>query len=275
MESTARIRIGILREAGFVLTSTFQWGGSCVWTTARGAREAGLELRAPKGLPGARLLHQLAVADAVVTFELGRARVLTEREIRRAEGTSRSRAEQVAGALSSRLGSAVDGEGRERFLCAPVGAQGQVHYPDLVVASPAGLAAVEVEITPKSPAELRQVLRAYRDARGLFGQVVYLATEPVMAHLHGHAHPRTGRWTDGVAQQVGLLPAGPPEYRPDSPFLVRHFQPRDPGVAYQLDLRQVPDTWWVDFSKWKRLRSRWEAEGSGVGFLAWWEGQRG
>lgn len=230
-------------------------------------------MRAPAGPPGGRLLHQLAVADAVITFELGRARVLTEREIRRAESTSRGQAERVTAALTARVESVMDGQGRERFLCAPVGAQGRVHYPDCVVASPGGLVAVEVEITPKKPAELRQVLRAYSDARQVFGQVIYLATEPVMALLHGHAHPRTGEWTDGVAQQVGLLPPGPPRYRPDSAFLVRHFQPKDAGVAYQLDLRQVPDTWWVDFPRWKRLRERWEAEGGGTGWLAWWQQQ--
>lgn len=274
VEGTARNRIAMLRQAGYIQTSTFQWGGAYLWATARGARAAEGDLRALTGPPGGRLLHQLAVADAVITFELGRARVLTEREVRRAEATSASRAEQVAASLTTQVGSVTDGRSRERFLCAPVGAHGRVHYPDLVVASPAGLVAVEVEITPKKPAELRQVLRAYSDARRLFGQVIYLATEPVMALIHGHAHPRTGEWTEGVAQQVGLLPPGPPRYGPDSPFLVRHFQPKDVGVAYQLDLRQVPDTWWLDFPQWKRLRARWEVEGDGVGWLAWWQQQR-
>ncbi|HWU11067.1 MAG TPA: hypothetical protein VN520_32725 [Streptomyces sp.] len=273
MEETARRRIMLLRDAGFIQTSAFQWGGTYLWPTARGTRESGSDLRAPSGTPGGRLLHQLAVADAAITFELGHAQVLAEREMRRAEA-SRGRSERTARALSAQVEPLIDAQGRERFLCAPVGAQGKVHYPDLIVASPAGLVAVEVEITPKTPTDLRQILRAYGDTRRLFRQVVYLATEPVMALIHGHAHPRTGEWTDGVAQQVGLLPPGPPQYRPDSPFLVRHFQPKDAGVAYQLDLRQVPDTWWVDFLQWKRLRARWETEGRGVGFLAWWQGQR-
>ncbi|MEV8544588.1 hypothetical protein [Streptomyces sp. NPDC051572] len=233
-----------------------------------------MDLRAPEW-PGERLLHRLAVADAAITFELGGARTLAEREVRRAESTSRARAEYVALGLSSRAGYVTDGEGRDRFLCAPTGAKGRVHYPDLLVASPGGLLAVEVEISEKAPAELRRVLRAYRDARAVFGQVVYLATEPVMALVHGYVHPQTGVWTDGVAQQVGLLPPGPPEYRPDSPFLVRHFQPKEPGVAHQLDLRQLPEAWRVDFGRWKTLRARWERERSGgLGFLAWWLGQR-
>ncbi|MFE3629443.1 hypothetical protein [Streptomyces goshikiensis] len=272
MEGTARNRIAMLRQAGYVQTSTFQWGGAYLWATARGARAADGDL-APPGVPGGRLLHQLAISDAAITFELGRARVLTEREIRRAEGVE-ERAAQVAASLTTRVNSVMDGGNRERFLCAPVGARGRVHYPDLVVAAPAGLVAVEVEITPKKPADLRQVLRAYGDARQLFGQVIYLATEPVMALIHGHAHPRTGEWTDGVAQQLGLLPPGPPRYAPDSPLLVRRFQPRDVAVAYQLDMRQVPDTWWVDFVQWKRLRAQWEADDAGVGWLAWWQQQR-
>ncbi|MFF2228280.1 hypothetical protein ACFVV7_33740 [Streptomyces globisporus] len=273
MQNTARLRIGLLREAGFVLTTVVPSGiGSCVWTTSRGARAAGVELRAPKW-PGERLLHRLAVVDAAITFELGGARVLSERELRRAEATSRARAELTAAGLASQAGSVPDGRGRERFLCAPVGAEGRVHYPDLVVGSPLGLAAIEVEVTRKAPAELRQLLRSYRDARNVFQQVVYFATEPVMAVLHGHAHPRTGAWTDGVAQQVGLLPPGPPQYRADSPFLVRHFQPKDAGVAYQLDLRQVPETRWVSFPHWRELRARWEAERQGAGFLSWWQAQ--
>ncbi|MFI1225944.1 MULTISPECIES: hypothetical protein [unclassified Streptomyces] len=273
VEETARQRVRWLREAGYLrMSSDIRWAGACVWTTARGARASSTELRPPEW-PGERLLHRLAMTDAAFTFELGGARVLSEREVRRAEATTSGRAEQVAAALTRQPGSTFDGRGRERFLCAPVGAGGRVHYPDLVVAAPLGLVAVEVEITAKSPAEIRQVLRSYRDSRAVFPQVVYFATEPVMALLHGHAHPRTGAWSDGVAQQVGLLPPGPPQYRPDSPFLVRHFQPKDPGVAYQLDLRQVPDTWRVDFSRWKQLRERWAMEAAGVGFLTWWQQQ--
>ncbi|MFF1714368.1 hypothetical protein [Streptomyces sp. NPDC058268] len=271
-EETARQRVRWLQQAGYVRTSMdARWAGRCVWTTARGVRATGVEVRAPEW-PGERLLHRLAMADAAITFELGGARVLSERELRRAESTSRGTAQQAAVALSPTAGSIEDGRGRDRFLCVPLGASGRVHYPDLVVASPRGLVSVEVEISGKSPAELRQVLRGYRDARKVFGQVVYLATEPVMALLHGHVHPGTGVWTDGVAQQVGLLPSGPPEYRPDSPFLVRHFQPKDSGVAYQLDLRQVPDALRVGLPEWRRLRARWESEGpSGVPFLTWWQ----
>lgn len=273
VEETARQRVRWLREAGYLRVSAdVRWAGPCLLPTARGARAGGSGLR-PPDWPGERLLHRLAVADAAVTFELGGAGVLSEREIRRAEATTSGRAEQVAAALAERAGSTLDGKGRERFLCVPAGADGQVHYPDLVVAAPQGLVSIEVEITAKTPAEIRQVLRAYRNAREVFPQVVYFATEPVMALLHGHAHPRTGVWTDGVAQQAGLLPPGPPQYRPDSPFLVRHFQPKDPGVAYQLDLRQVPDTWRVDFARWKQLRQRWAADAPGVRFLAWWQQQ--
>ncbi|MER5985662.1 hypothetical protein [Streptomyces sp. NPDC001787] len=81
------------------------------------------------------------MTDAAFTFELGGARVLSEREVRRAEATTSGRAEQVAAVLTRQPDSTLDGRGRERFLCAPVGAGGRVHYPDLVVAAPLGLVA--------------------------------------------------------------------------------------------------------------------------------------
>lgn len=282
VERTTATRVGNLREAGLLRQSrNDEWAGRVVWPSAAGTSLVRDSLRvpvaAPQQYPGERLLHRLAVTDAGFRFEVGGKPVLTEREVRTCEST-RGMAARVVSALGvSRSRAATDGNGVERWLCIPVGSSGQVHYPDLVLITDAGLVAVEVEITPKPVSRMRQVLRGYRDAQ-MFTQVIYLTTGPVAALLHGwnETDGHRSQWTDGVLQQLHLLPSGRPQYTADSPVRVQQFHPHDRGVAYRLDMKQAPDTWWVPKSEWRELRRQWEEDtdlgkAAQVPFLRWWQ----
>ena len=123
--------------------------------TEDGLRFAGL------GLPVAQVRlgegqHWIAVADVVLWAELvyGPESVLSERELRFAE--------QLEGKA---IASCVLGE-------LPDGWQ-LLHRPDLVVANGERPIAVEVELTPKAPARLRAIVKAWRRARHV-ERVLYL-----------------------------------------------------------------------------------------------------
>lgn len=107
-----------------------------------------------------------------------------------------------------------------------------MHWPDLVVVREDGLRiAVEVELTPKSKGSLGRILRAYIRARR---QVLYVPTGPVARLLQGK--PGTdGRWVDGVAHDVGFLPAGDLTLGAGGLLLVRPFTTDDPGIARQVE----------------------------------------
>lgn len=281
VERTTVRRIGYLRDAGLLTVSRDEeWAGRVLVATSTGHNMIRADLpvpvRADTRWPGERLLHRLAVTDAGHLFERRGDTLLTERELRTAEG-SRDAREALAAALETTVGkplaTARDGRAVDRRFCVPTGAEGAVHYPDLIVASPHGLVAIEVEVTTKERSRLRKILRGYRDAR-LFHQVIYLATPQVGALLHGH---RTSdhEWAPGVLQQVSLLPDGPPTYGPENYVRVQPFLPKDPGVAFRLDMRQVPASWRIDRVEWIELRAKWEADedlgkAAKVPFLRWW-----
>ncbi|MCX5207671.1 hypothetical protein OG897_40520 [Streptomyces sp. NBC_00237] len=107
-----------------------------------------------------------------------------------------------------------------------------MHWPDLVVIHPDThlLFAVEVELTPKTPAALRQIPRGYLQARP---KVIYLGTDAVIPQLVGHQTP--DGWKDGIAQQVRLLPSGPPTGESNPLLHVNELRLRDPGVRAQLE----------------------------------------
>ncbi|KRF18757.1 hypothetical protein ASG90_02335 [Nocardioides sp. Soil797] len=277
VERTTDRRIGYLRKAGLLAVSRdHEWAGRLLLGTSTGHTLIRDNLTVPLSAsvrdPGERLLHKLAVTDAGMRFEQRGEVVLTERELRTAEGTSDVR-ETLAATLGVPLRSSRDGRGIDRRFCVPVGSRGAVHYPDLIVVTPEGLVAVEVEIAVKTMSKLREILRGYRDS-GIFNQVVYFTTARVGALLHGWRDD-DGDWAPGVLQQVALLPDGPPNYGPESRVRVRPCHPRDPGVAYQLDKRQIPRSWHVDRSEWRLLRDGWAADSdlgkaAGVPFLRWW-----
>ncbi|MFJ4877381.1 hypothetical protein ACIP93_19485 [Streptomyces sp. NPDC088745] len=107
-----------------------------------------------------------------------------------------------------------------------------MHWPDLVVIRPVTqlLFAVEVELTPKTPAALRQILHGCLQARR---KVIHLCTGAVVRQLVGHQTP--GGWKDGIAQQVRLLPLGPPTGDGATLLHVQELHLRDPGVRAQLE----------------------------------------
>lgn len=278
---TTHRRLGYLREQGMVQVSrNDEWAGRVYMVLPAGVRTVRDSLRmplsAPQQHPGERLLHRLAVTDAGLRFEeLGRT-VLTEREVRTAEA-SRADARALASSLGVPFRSIRDGANIERYFAVPIGAEGRVHFPDLVMASPQGLIAVEVEVSLKERPRMRQIIRGYRDS-GLYHQVLYLTTTSVATLLTGYRGP-DNEWSGGVLHELQLIPPGPP--RPVSQTVqdrvrVLEFQPRDPGVLYRLDMRQLPQAWWVPKSRWEELRELWMADeamgkAAGVPFLRWWQ----
>ncbi|MFZ3467469.1 hypothetical protein ACODT3_44025 [Streptomyces sp. 4.24] len=227
-QETARTRIRLMTEAGLLHRSAdVRWAGTVVWTTERGARVAGTGLGAPHP-PGERLLHRLALADVGLALETAGNTVLTEREVRTVEAAPGRAAELLAD-----LGVPGVHEGARpgHLLAIPAGARA-VHWPDLVLVLPGeGVVAIEVELTAKTPSALRQILRAYGQARR---RVVYLGTDPVVRQLQGRPGP-DGRWADGVGQDVGLLPPGGPDPGTGGLLRVRPLSLADPGVARRLE----------------------------------------
>ncbi|MEU3978106.1 hypothetical protein [Streptomyces bacillaris] len=225
-EETARARVRLMTEAGLLNRSAeVRWAGTVVWTTERGARVAGVGLGAPHP-PGERLLHRLALADVGLRQEAAGHTVLTEREVRTAEAVPGRAAELLA---DLGVPGVHDGARGEPVIAVRAGVRA-VHWPDLVLVLPGGgIGAVEVELTPKAPRALRQVLRAYGHARR---RVVYLGTEPVVRQLQGRPGP-DGRWADGVGQDVGLLPPGGPDPGTGGILRVRPFTAADPAVDRQ------------------------------------------
>jgi hypothetical protein len=125
--------------------------------TQRGLTMAGLSGRVTVVSPA---LHGHHVACGWVAIALerehGREAVLSERDVRMAEGLRR---EPLA---SSKIGELPTGEAR-------------LHRPDLAVLDRDTVAvAVEVELSPKAPERLERIVRAWRRARWV-GRVRYYA----------------------------------------------------------------------------------------------------
>ncbi|MFB7584580.1 MULTISPECIES: hypothetical protein [Streptomyces] len=226
----ARRRVRLMAEAGLLHRSAdVRWARTIVWPTERGARIAGTGLGAPRP-PGERLLHRLAVADAGIRLESEGHTVLSEREVHAAEAVPGRAAELLADLGVHQVPA---GARRGETLAVPVGARA-VHWPDLVVVLPGGrLAAFEVELTAKPAAALRTILRTYKQTRR---PVAYLATEPVVRQLQGGPGPG-GRWIDGVAQELDLLPPGGPDPGAGGHLRVRPFTAVDPAVARRAELQ--------------------------------------
>jgi hypothetical protein len=114
--------------------------------TRAGLRYAGLGLPVAPFSP-ALIDHGLRCASMAqhLALEFGAEGVLTERELKLAE--------QVEGVpiASARLGQRPDGAPR-------------LHRPDLVALAGERIVAIEVELTPKAPRRLEQLIRAWRRA---------------------------------------------------------------------------------------------------------------
>jgi len=114
--------------------------------TRDGLRFAGLSFPVAAVSPGAvDHLLRCATAAQLAGKKFGDDSVLTERELRLAE--------QIEG---RRIASAEVDESRA--------GRPRLHRPDLAVLTDSGTIAIEVELTPKAPARLQQLIRAWRRA---------------------------------------------------------------------------------------------------------------
>lgn len=152
--AAALIRAGLLERLDLLRSEP-----SLLHATREGLRYAKLAMPVAAVSPGTVDHWLRCVAVALDLGEVhGHDRVLTERDI-----VSRQILED--GALGKiRLGRSSQ-SGTQRF-----------HRPDLIVESEDGLIAFEVELTPKAPARLADLLRAWRAAvgSGEFLEVRYL-----------------------------------------------------------------------------------------------------
>lgn len=292
---SAQRRLGYLREVGWVRSEIGEtWFGNVLWATPSGASVMREQMRVPLsagGYSGNRLTHRLAVTDLGLRMESRNAVTITEREVRTME-SHEGWSEQVLAACGVATSRTVrDGKGITRWLAPPIGKDGVVHWPDLVhvrrTDTDQGIVgkveAIEVELTPKQNDRARQILLGYRDS-GLFDKVIYYATADVMAQLIGYPTPGQG-WSDGLLQHIGDYPSGV------SPMVARQregFKPlfevrpvgaTDEGVQFRLDMKQVPETWWVSKAQWRLLRSEWDVfcteQGVNIPFLKWWIDRHG
>ncbi len=119
---------------------------SLLRATAAGLRYAGLGFGAPVVSPGS-VEHWLRCASVALWLgeEFGPNRILTERELRLAE---RIEGRPIA---SAKVGELPNGAPR-------------LHRPDLAVLGSERPIAIEVELTPKAPQRLEQLIRAWRRA---------------------------------------------------------------------------------------------------------------
>jgi DNA-binding transcriptional ArsR family regulator len=162
--ATTLRRLRDLRRAGLVDDLRVLGEGPVLWSATRaGCRAVGLARLGGSRLTPASAPHTLACARACAALERRHPdhTALTERELRLCE------------------------RGNERPLICPEvelsRARGvHVHRPDLVLWPRGGdglPVAVEVELTAKAPARLREICRAWARCRSVAG-VVYYATGP-------------------------------------------------------------------------------------------------
>jgi hypothetical protein len=163
-------------------------GGPTTYTlwrvTEEGAAIAGLLIDPPKKIAWSHVAHTLGLADLGIQFEEAGELVVTEAEIRASDTR----------AASGRM-ETVMRQGYRAVAGAPVfavGASGRggLHVPDMVLAraenprfpgQPQSLA-IELELTRKAPARIRQVLLAYRKAPNI-GAVVYFTHDHLVRNL--------------------------------------------------------------------------------------------
>jgi len=164
--ASARGRLQAAVRAGLAARIRPLHGAPSLFTTTRaGMSLAGLPGRDPTRVSAASARHQIACAHAAVALERRYPHHLVcgERELQRDECT-------LGGPLASARMNR-----RSRW--------GDSHRPDLVIwpaAAGGGPVAVEVELTPKAPARLVEICRAWARCRQVSG-VLYVAAPPAMA----------------------------------------------------------------------------------------------
>jgi hypothetical protein len=164
--ASARGRLQAAARAGLATRVRPLHGSPSLFTATRaGLALAGLRGEEPTRVCAASASHQIACAHAAAALERRYPHHLVcgERELQRDER-----------ALGGRLASARM-SWRSRW--------GDSHRPDLVIwpaAAGAGPVAVEVELTPKAPARLLEICRAWARCRHVAG-VLYLAAPAALA----------------------------------------------------------------------------------------------
>lgn len=150
-------RVARLQEAGLIERVCVVGAQGLLRATREGLRYAGLGLPVASISPGG-VEHYLRCASVAqrLADRFGAEAVLSEREIAFAETL------EERPVASAEVGQ---GGGRPRY-----------HRADLAVLAEAGTIAVEVELTPKAPRRLEEIIRAWRRAigAGLLGEVHYV-----------------------------------------------------------------------------------------------------
>ena len=152
----------------------------CFQITTAGLRAAGSDLQRPHDLDLAGYRHDAGLGWLMVAAERGRfgalREIISERRMRSADRRSAGPAQ--------RFGVRLGGIGP--------GGQDRVHYPDLLVVTETGhRIAFELELTPKAPARLEQILAGYSADRKL-DLVVYLVDREATRSAVTRAAARLG-----------------------------------------------------------------------------------
>ena len=177
-------REGLVKQVRNGPTSVALWR-----VTEEGMTVCGLGLSAPKKIAWSTVAHTLGLTDLGIQFEEAGELVVTEAEIRAADGRN---------AATDRM-EKVMGQGHRHITNAPIFAIGAahsgggrhgLHVPDMVLARPENpkfpgqpqSLAIELELRRKAPSRVRQVLLAYRKAPNI-GAVVFFTHDPQVRDL--------------------------------------------------------------------------------------------
>ena len=163
--STASKRLTFMADARLLQrTTNLRWAGSVLWPTAAGMRAAGLnEGLAPLGAPemptDERMGHRLLLVDWAIQHAAGFDQIVTEREFLTVErGGNPEVAERFVMQLGVRAPGVRGLMGRPRWFGFPLAGGTGLHFPDVFGVSGGGLRAIEVEVSPKNPARVKQTL---------------------------------------------------------------------------------------------------------------------
>ena len=267
VESTSAKRLTFMADARLLQrTTNLRWAGSVLWPTAAGMRAARLhEGLAPLGAPemptDERMGHRLLVVDWAIQHAAGFDQIVTEREFLKLErGGDPEIAERFVQQLGVSTRGVRDSMGRLRWFGFPLAGGAGLHFPDVFAVSGGGLRAIEMEVSPKNPARVKQTLFAYRRAfqAGQLQAVDWYVTPPVRAMFEGY-QGLDGKWRDGLLVGAGFAAAGkvPDWSTPGSPIRLLDITPADDGLQYYTHQRVLPRGLRRDFAEWQFWRAQW------------------
>ena len=205
-EAAMRRRLGTLRAAGLVAGTRRLRHEPIAWAITRpGLAAIGSTLGPPRPLDLAAYRHDVGLGWLAAAAHAGRfgelSQIVTERRMRSEDArAARSATDRLARA---RHGIALGGWG----------AGPRLHYPDLVLVTPAGhRVAVELELTTKAPARRERILAAYAVDPSI-DAVLYLVDRPAAVRALARSAARAGATgklrVQPVAWADGHAPGGP------------------------------------------------------------------